>query len=157
MTTTSTRPVVTVDLDTSKIALATRRTRVEVELPSGDDVRGRVTDVDSVATAPEAEQGAEQTASTDATVEVTIRLRRSNSFLDQAPVVVSLERSRRRDVLAVPVTALLARDGGKFAVEVREGSQRRLVPVESGLFAGGFVEVSGQGLRAGMVVTDARV
>ncbi len=157
MVTTSTRPVVTVDLDTSKITLATRKTRVVVELPSGDDVRGRIIAVDSEATASEAEQGGEQAAITDATVEVTIRLGRSKSFLDQAPVVVNLERSRRRDVLAVPVTALLARDRGEFAVEVREGTGRRLVPVEPGLFAGGFVEVSGRGLRPGMAVTDARI
>lgn len=157
MTTTSTRPVVTVDLDTSKVALATRRTRVEVELSSGDDVRGRVTAVDSVASAPAGEQGVEQTASTDATVELTIRLRRAKGFLDQSPVIVNLERSRRRDVLSVPVTALLARDRGEFALEVRDGPSRRLVAVEPGLYAGGFVEVRGQGLRAGMAVTDARV
>lgn len=157
MTTTSTRPVITVDLDTSKIALATPGTRVEVELPSGEGARGRVTAVDSAAAAPETEQGAEPTASTDATVEVTIKLRAPNDALDQAPVVVDLERSRREAVLAVPVTALLARDRGEFAVEVRDGPRRRLVSVEPGLYAGGFVEVSGQGLRAGMAVTDARV
>ena len=157
MTTTSTRPVATIDLDTSKVELAKRGSAVGVELPSGNEVRGRITGVGSVATADQAEQGSEQTASTEATVEVTISLQAAESVLDQAPVSVDLERSRRKDVLAVPVTALLARAGGEFAIEIRDGAERRLVSVEPGLYAGGFVEIDGEGLRPGMVVTDARV
>ena len=54
--------------------------------------------------------------------------------------------------LAVPVTALLARSGGGFAVETSDG---RLVPVEPGMFAEDYVEVSGSGLREGMRVVTA--
>ena len=55
------------------------------------------------------------------------------------------------DALSVPVTALVGRSGGGFAVEVvRAGGRRELVAVELGLFdtAGGRVQVEGD-LRAG--------
>ncbi len=48
--------------------------------------------------------------------------------------------------LSVPVTALVGRSGGGFAVEVvRAGGRRELVPVQLGVFdtAGGRVEVEG--------------
>ena len=50
-------------------------------------------------------------------------------------------------MLAVPVTALIATKDGGYAVDT--GSH--LVPVTPGLFAGGYVEVSG--VRAGTKVT----
>jgi multidrug efflux system membrane fusion protein len=55
----------------------------------------------------------------------------------------------------VPVNALVARRGGGYGVELAAG--RRIVPVRTGLFAGGYVEVSGSGIRAGtrVVVPDA--
>ena len=55
------------------------------------------------------------------------------------------------DALSVPVTALVGKSGGGFAVEVvRAGGRRELVAVKLGLFdtAGGRVQVEGD-LRAG--------
>jgi hypothetical protein len=162
MTTSSTRPVVTVDLDTSLVTLAKVGAPVSVELPSGERQRGTVSAVSKVATAPEddstgAQQQEQQSSSDDATVAVTIRLAKRTPALDEAPVSVAFERSRARDVLAIPVTALLAQAGGTFAVELREGGDARLVAVEPGLYASGYVEIEGEGLRPGMRVTDARV
>jgi hypothetical protein len=91
----------------------------------------------------------------DPTIEVTIALRgraARGSGLDQAPVDVGFAVERRRDVLAVPVEALLARRGGGFAVELVGG---RLMDVEPGLYAGGYVEVEGD-LREGQTVVTAR-
>jgi hypothetical protein len=153
----STRREVTVDLDADRQGLVRAGDTVTVELPGGDTARGRVTDVGKVATAPPADD-----PGATATIEVTIALRGRagrGTGLDQAPVDVGFARERRRDVLAVPVTALLARSGGGFAVEaveaVEAGGRRRLVPVEPGLYAEDYVEVSGAGVREGMRVVTA--
>ena len=66
--------------------------------------------------------------------------------LDQAPVQVGITTKVVNSVLSVPVTALVGKSGGGFAVEiVRDGGRRELVAVKVGLFdtAGGRVEVEG--------------
>jgi peptidoglycan hydrolase-like protein with peptidoglycan-binding domain len=154
LTTTSTRRLVSVDLEATKQSLAERGDAVTLELPDGDEVGGTVTSVGRVA---------ERAASANdedppATIEVQIALERARpSLLDQAPVDVRFEKQRAENVLTVPVTALLALQGGEFAVEVREGAQRRVVAVETGLYTDNFVEIDGDGLAAGMTVTNAGV
>jgi hypothetical protein len=58
----------------------------------------------------------------------------------------------RTDVLSVPITALLARPEGGFAVERVTGGASALVPVKTGLFAAGRVEISGEGIVEGTEV-----
>lgn len=149
LTTTSTRRVVGVELEPGELRLARRGARVRVELPDGRTVRGRITEVGRVAR--------RVTPEDPVTIPLEIVLRRAPRSLDQAPVDVELERRRARGVLAVPVTALLARAGGEFALEVREAAGRRLVAVETGVYADGLVEVRGAGLREGLRVTNAEV
>jgi hypothetical protein len=55
-------------------------------------------------------------------------------------------------VLAVPKAAVVAIAGGDPAVRVWDGSQVRVVPVEVGFQGDQLVEVSGEGLRAGVTV-----
>jgi hypothetical protein len=85
-------------------------------------------------------------------VSIVLRSHRGVSRLDQAPVTVGIARETRRSVLAVPVTALVARPGGGYGVEVVRGGRRRIVAVETGLFANGLVEISGRGIREGTSV-----
>jgi peptidoglycan hydrolase-like protein with peptidoglycan-binding domain len=148
----STRREITVDLEADRQELVRSGDTVTVDLPGGEEARGRVTEVGKVATQPSAEDA-------EPTIEVTIALRgraARGSGLDQAPVDVGFASERRKDVLAVPVTALLARSGGGFAVEAVDGAgRRRLVPVEPGMYAEDYVEVSGSGLREGMRVVTA--
>jgi multidrug efflux pump subunit AcrA (membrane-fusion protein) len=64
---------------------------------------------------------------------------------------VEITTTEVEDALSVPVTALLGKSGGGFAVEVvRPGGQHELVAVELGLFdtAAGRVQVKGD-LREG--------
>ena len=77
--------------------------------------------------------------------------RTATGSLDQAPVQVDNHDRGVESALSVPVTALVGKSGGGFAVEVvRAGGRRELVAVKLGLFdtAGGRVQVEGD-LREG--------
>jgi multidrug efflux pump subunit AcrA (membrane-fusion protein) len=95
----------------------------------------------------------------NATIPVQIRLisRSAAGTLDQAPVTVNITTATARDVLVVPVTALLARSPQGYVVEVAgPGNTRRWVPVTPGIFDGadGLVQVTGS-LRPGQRVVVA--
>lgn len=154
MATTSTKRIVTVDLVTTKQSLAKQGAGVTVELPGGETARGTIVRVGRVAQ----KKVTAQDDDPPATIKLIIKLASSKGTkLDQAPVDVQLERSRAKNALTVPVTALLARAGGEFAVEIRDGDERRVVAVKPGLYTDRFVEIDGRGLRPGMTVTDAGV
>ncbi|MEU8195344.1 peptidoglycan-binding protein [Microbispora amethystogenes] len=143
------RRLVHVDLSTSDQALVRKGATVAVELPGGERVKGRVTSVGTVAKAASQGEGQDE----DSTVDVDITLAKTpKTRLDKAPVQVELVSERRRGVLAVPVEALLALREGGFGVEVVEGAATRIVPVETGAFGGGMVEITGAGLAEGMKV-----
>ncbi len=77
--------------------------------------------------------------------------------LDGATVNVLFTERVRRHVLSVPLTALIAIGGERFAVYASaEGGARRQIVVTPGLAADGYVEVEGKGLRAGMTVETGR-
>jgi len=72
-------------------------------------------------------------------------------------VQVSRAVQSARDVLAVPVSALLALAGGGYGLEVVTPSgAHRLTGVTAGLFASGQVQVSGPGIAAGTKVVVAQ-
>ncbi len=160
------RRVVTVDMDARRQGLAKVGDAVEVQMPGGQRVSGKVTDVAKVAESSGDGGGGGNGGSggsggntgggndDDPTVKVTITLDdpTSTGALDQAPVKVRFDGQRADGVLAVPVNALLALSEGGYGVEVVEGGSRRLVPVQTGLFARGMVQVSGSGLAEGMRV-----
>jgi hypothetical protein len=60
--------------------------------------------------------------------------------------------SKKENVLAVPVGALVALAEGGYGVQVVDGSTTKYVPVQTGMFADGKVEISGAGIAAGTVV-----
>ncbi|MFF0727231.1 peptidoglycan-binding protein [Streptomyces sp. NPDC004134] len=151
LTYTGTAVAVTAELDVADRRLARRGAEVGVELPDGRTVRGTVGEV-AVRTRPAEGEEAAQTV-----VEVVVRLkgaeaRKAASAYDEAGVHVDFTAGRRENVLTVPVAALLALAEGGFGVEVVADGTTRYVPVETGLFAGGRVEVSGPGLTAGTKV-----
>jgi peptidoglycan hydrolase-like protein with peptidoglycan-binding domain len=146
---------VTVALDARRQSIAREGDSVTVDLPTGSTARGRITDVGKVATKPSGRDNQDADPTIDVTIDLEGRAGRGTNF-DQAPVDVGFAVDRRTSVLAVPVKALLARQGGGYAVEVVEGGVHRIVPVEPGLYAEDWVEVSGTGLREGMRVVTAQ-
>jgi membrane fusion protein, multidrug efflux system len=146
--TSSNKRVVTVELDASLQEMAHKGDRVEVTMPDGSLGRGRITGVGRVARELES-SSADPNAEPQMVIDVTIELRstRGAGRLDEAPVSVGLAQETRRDVLAVPVNALVARRGGGYGVEL--AGSRRIVPVQAGMFADGYVEVSGGSIREG--------
>jgi multidrug efflux pump subunit AcrA (membrane-fusion protein) len=154
MTTTSTRRVVTVALDTADLSLAKRGRTARITFPSGQTTRGRISSVGTVAESSSDSSDPAADDSGTSTVDVTIAITGKAKIpnLEDAPVTVELVEDLRRDVLAVPVESLVGTAGGEYAVVVSDADGRRQVPVEVGLFADGYVEVEGEGLREGMAV-----
>ena len=170
LSTSSTKLVVTVDLSASSQSEATIGEHVTVEMPNGSTAGGRITAVSPVAQSSSSGSGADGTGgggggggsdgssgSGTSTVPVTIVLNKpaKGGGLDQASVSVNFVQSKARDVLSVPVTALLATSGSTFAVQ-EAGTPHKLIPVQTGLFAAGYVGISGQGIHPGLQVTDSQ-
>ncbi|GAB3422098.1 efflux RND transporter periplasmic adaptor subunit [Flindersiella endophytica] len=151
---TDTTKVVTVDARTVELAWAVKGARVDVTLADGKRLTGTVASVGAEASGQPGEAPAAPTADGPATVPVTIDIanQRALAKLDTAPVDVTYVVSERRNVLAVPVAALLALSEGGYGLEVVSGGTVRLEGVRTGLFADGLVEVSGAGIRAGLTV-----
>lgn len=139
---------VTVHLDVDKQELAKKGIAATVELPDGTPVKGTVTSVGTVATTTGTDN--EQTTTIDVTV--TVADQKKLGALDEAPVDVILQADQRRDVLAVPVNALVALAEGGYGLQAVTGSTTRYVAVKTGMFAGNKVEVSGTGVADGLVV-----
>lgn len=149
--TSSTRRIVSVELEADQQSIAHRGQRVEVVLPAGAEVPGKVRGLAAVsATRGEGESGEEAEAAVEASISVLGKHR--IPALDGATVSVRFTRQVRKRVLSAPLTSLVAIAGGRFAVYVREAGARRRIVVVPGLAADGFVEVEGKGLRAGMTV-----
>ena len=140
---------VQVNLDPSQQGAVERGDRAQITLPGNTTVTGKVVGFGRTAKAP-AEQ---DSSAADATIPTYISLDDPGKArgLDRAPVQVQITTKGVDDALSVPVTALIGRSGGGFAVEVVRAVERReLVAVRVGLFdtADGRVQVEGD-LRAG--------
>ncbi len=140
---------VRVDLDASQQGEVEKGDRVQITLPGNTPVPGRVTGFGRVAQTPDGQGG----QAADATIPTFITLDdpAKADGLDQAPVDVDITTKGVDDALSVPVTALIGKSRGGFAVEVvRADGRRELVAVRLGLFdtGGGRVQVEGD-LRAG--------
>jgi hypothetical protein len=164
--TTSNQLVVTVDLDATKQSEAVVGEPVTVELPNGNTVDAKIIQVSPVAQSSSSTSsssggsGAGSTGSSSApsaTIPVTIKItgRHPASGLDQAAVSVNFEQQVEKNVLSVPVTALLATAGGGYAVQ-EAAAPHTLIAVTPGLFAAGYVQISGSQIYPGLQVTDSQ-
>jgi hypothetical protein len=166
LTATSTTPIVTVNLEVTQEYLLKPGDAVSVVLPDGTTtVGGRVQTVGKVATCPggggsgtggsPADQspcsssGSNNNSTPTVTVTIALTSNRPGATLDQAPVNVDITTQRADNVLAVPVNALLALQGGGFGVDVVTGTTSHLVGVTTGLYSNSLVQISGPGITAG--------
>jgi peptidoglycan hydrolase-like protein with peptidoglycan-binding domain len=146
---TGTTPVVTVRLDVGDARLAKVGAKVQVTLPDGKQVGGTVQRVYTVVEEANEPNGSDQTM-----IEAIVSLgdAKAAAGLDVAAVSVLFTAAEHKDVLTVPIAALLALAEGGYGVEVVNGSSSHYVRVETGLFANGRVEVSGDGIAEGTTV-----
>jgi hypothetical protein len=166
LTATSTTPIVTLALQVTQEYLVKPGDAVTVVLPDGTtNVGGRVSTVGDVATCPNgngngsgsgpadvspcSSSGSGSSSTPTVAVTVTLDSTPPGATLDQAPVNIDITTQRANGVLAVPVNALLALQGGGDAVEVVTGSTHQLVGVTTGLYSNTLVQISGAGITAG--------
>jgi len=141
----STNRVVTAQITADRQRLVHAGDQALVSLTGVAPFPGAVVRIGRVASAPPAQQGGGSgSGSGPATLPVTISvtLPAGVGDLDQAPAQVAITTETHRDVLMIPVTALLARPGGGYQVRLAAG---RYVQVQPALFDGsaGTVEVTG--------------
>jgi peptidoglycan hydrolase-like protein with peptidoglycan-binding domain len=148
LTFTGTARVVTVELDVNDARLARKGAKVAVTLPDSKKVDGKITIVETVIKPA----SGQDPATTKINVTVAIDDEKALTGLNEASVRVGFTASERKDVLTVPVAALVALAEGGYGVQVVNGTSTRIVAVHTGLFASGRVEVSGDGLAEGMTV-----
>jgi len=145
----STVRTVSVALDVSLQNLVHKGVAATITLPDNSTVDGTVATVGTVATAGSGGDGSNPT-----TVSVTISVADQHALgtLDGAPVDVTLTSAQAKDVLSVPVEALVALAEGGYGVQVVTGATSQYVAVTTGMFANGRVEITGDGITAGTVV-----
>ena len=119
---------------------------VRIELPDEDIVAGKVKEIGSVAIIPQGNQAG------DPYFDVTVIIETDNDLHQWtgAPVTVSVTKDIAKNVLSVPVSALLALLGGGYGLEMIDTEMTRLISVDVGIYADGWVEVSGLEVKEGI-------
>jgi peptidoglycan hydrolase-like protein with peptidoglycan-binding domain len=140
LTTTGVDKAISVDLDLADRDRAVEGGSVTVELPGGETVDAVISAVGS----PEVveDESGMPGATDDTVIPVTVTLP-AGTDADAGSVKVTFVAAERPDVLTVPVAALLALAEGGYGVEVVEDGKTRIVVVETGMFADGNVEITG--------------
>ncbi|MEL6981395.1 MAG: peptidoglycan-binding protein [Actinomycetota bacterium] len=113
---------------------------VDVEFPDGSLVTGTVTEVATSSTL----DPTDPTAEAELAVEIALpSLPESAAGLNELDVEIRLVDELVPGATVVPASALVVTSDGGYAVEVVDGTVTTYVAVEPGMFADGFVEVTG--------------
>ena len=121
---------------------------VQIELPDETVVTGMITKIGKVAVVPTGNQAE------DPFLEVSIAITDSKDIIKWtgAPVIVSVTKTFAENVIAAPVSALLALLDGGYALEIKKQDTTILIPVETGIYSDGWVEIAGPGLTDGLEI-----
>jgi hypothetical protein len=147
---TSDAPEVQVNLDPVQQGEVKKGDRAQVTLPGNRSVTGKVDRLGRLAQVPAGQDSGAGGATVPAYISLDDPAKARG--LDKAPVKVEITTAGVESALSVPVTAIVGKSGGGFAVEVvRADGRRELVVVKLGLFdtAGGRVQVVQGDLRQG--------
>ncbi|MET9670328.1 peptidoglycan-binding protein [Streptomyces sp. NPDC006475] len=132
---------VAVEIPVAEQDLAVKGAKTTIMMPDGSETPGMIASVGA----------GRLNKDNESVVPVSVRLSDPDALknVQNTDVQVVLKRVEARDVLSVPVTALLPADRGGYAVQVVQGTRVRLVPVTTGAFADGRAEISGSGITEG--------
>ena len=122
--------------------LVVKGSEVEIELPDDSTIVGLVDEVGSFAVVPQ---------DGDPFLEISIAVEGSTEYFKWTGAVVTVNATKElaKGVLASPVNGLLALLSGGYALEIITKTGTTLVPVETGIYADGWVEIHGSGLQPG--------
>jgi peptidoglycan hydrolase-like protein with peptidoglycan-binding domain len=156
MTLSSTRHIVSLQLNAAEQSQVKTGDRVLITLPDNSTTPGVVDFVGKVATTVPASQNTSGGGSAPS-LPVSVRFLHpaDAGTLDQAPVNVLVTTASVRNALVVPVNALVALAGGGYAIEVvSSDGAHQLAAVNPGLFDDqeGLVQINGVGARSGQRV-----
>lgn len=139
---------VTADLKLADQRLGVVGAAVEVQLPGGETTTGKIASVGQPT-----EREANGKTSVVVPLVITLDDPKAVAGIQRANVTLDVPSEVREDVLSVPIEALIALKDGQFGVEVvQKNGKVKPLPVTTGLFAGGRVEISGDGVSEGLDV-----
>ncbi|MFC0842966.1 peptidoglycan-binding protein [Streptomyces noboritoensis] len=150
----ATQPVVRAQLEQTDGALTSKNTKVEVTLPSGKTVAGRVAGT----VRPEGPDSGSGASAAQKGITVEIALDGGAGAVSgedaKASASVKFVSEAHKGVLAVPVEAVVALRGenGGYGLQIVQGATSKMVRVETGMTADGRIEVSGPDVREGALV-----
>ncbi|HEV7973589.1 peptidoglycan-binding protein [Amycolatopsis sp.] len=150
MTVTPTDKVVTVPVDATEVGSIKTGAAVTIVRPDNKEIPAKVTAISTTvngAKDPTGGLGTQGPPKVD--ILVTPDDEQAVADLDSASVQVQVTTQTHPGVLAVPVGALVALREGGYAVQLPGG---QLKAVQTGMFSRELVEITGDGLAAGMQV-----
>lgn len=144
LTLTGQERTVTVQLPIADQRIAENGGTVQIGFPGGTETTGKIT---SIGGPKEVQEDAE----TKLVIPLVISLDEpaAGEGLQRISVSVRLQKAVYEQVLAVPVTALIALPGGQLGVEKLTDDGLARVAVETGVFVQGFVDITGGDIAEG--------
>ena len=146
MSVTPTAKVITVNADQGQAASVERGDKATVTLP---DSRTATARVKAVGTALNQQDDSAPGDPPKLTITLVLDRPKLLKKLNSADLQVAFAAETHKNVLTVPVGALLALSEGGYAVQPQAGG---LIGVDTGIFAKGLVEISGTGITEGLKV-----
>ncbi|MFE3202995.1 peptidoglycan-binding protein [Embleya sp. NPDC059237] len=143
MTVTRTDLVVTAQPADNQVSRFKPDGKVRVKLSDGTAVEGRIRSLARGPAGDDKSGGSADGPNTKTTVTIVLDSQDKTQQAGPSPVTVNVVGDTADNALIVPVTALLALDGGGYGIRVADGPTTRLVKVRLGLIADAKAQITG--------------